>query len=244
MYLPNLTIEIVVIMFSQLPEEEHNISLQNNPHRRRVKSFKNKNKRKGKRKAPNKKQSSTHFATLTMSAWAENFTHAATWQLKHQIAYWKSKATALQYENQLLHDIIRKNYLNNTHKETVPKENEDVIVQESQSSSEEEDENEDLEVSEEFIQFLMDNAKYKEDAMRERERLKASNNAEQDLIKELEAMPTKSTEDKQTTLKNLYGENWQKVAALETALQSQFLNECDREKPEYWPNIPLNFNFK
>lgn len=47
----------------------------------------------------------------TMSSWAENFAVTATWQFKHQVAYWKAKALALEYENKVLHDVIRKNHL-------------------------------------------------------------------------------------------------------------------------------------
>lgn len=233
-------------MFSEPPDEEQNKTLQNNPRRRRIKSFKNKNKRKGKKKAINK-HAGQNFATVTMSSWAESFTHAATWQLKHQIAYWKSKATALQYENRILHDIIRKNYLkdSDTAQNLNDSNHEDITenVEESQSSEDEDDNNEDLEVSEEFIQFLMSNAKYKEDAKRERERLKALQNSDKAVVENMEAMPTTSTENKEELLKELYGESWQRIGALETSVHSQFLSSCDQEKPEYWPNIPLNFNF-
>lgn len=211
------------------------------PRRQRKKSYKN--KRKGnKRKSINLTQA--FIPTVTMSSWAENFTSAATWQLKQQIAYWKSKASALQYENQLLHEIIRTNYVKdnkqletNTGDDT---DSEDIAetFDESQACDDEE-----FEVSEEFIEFLMQNAKYKEDAKRERERFKGTQNTEQNLTEEMEAMPTKSTEDSEETLRSLYGENWQRIAALEASLSSEFISNCDLDKPEYWPNIPFNFNF-
>ncbi|XP_075974816.1 uncharacterized protein LOC142975701 [Anticarsia gemmatalis] len=251
-------------MFSQPPEDEQNDSknLQTNPRRRRIKSHKNKNKnkRKGNKKKPGNISKPTvplQFSNYTMSSWAESFTHAATWQLKHQVAYWKSKATALEYENRLLHEIIRKNYTKGQDLEVNVKQERDVnIKQESdnediaestmeshnEEEAQEDDEDVNFEVSEEFIQFLMNNKKYKDDAKRERERLKALYDTDQQLLKEMEATPVKDPEDNDKVLQELYGERWQRIAALETSVQSQFLSDCDKDKPEYWPNIPLNFN--
>ncbi|CAH2077015.1 unnamed protein product, partial [Iphiclides podalirius] len=194
-----------------------------------------------------------------MSTWAENFTVAATWQLKHQIAYWKAKAKALEYENEILHEIIRKNnfvdnvsidkrktpdetetHVNNLGQwtETYEDSQEGDIYEDSQYYENCEDDQEDeLEVSEEFIQFLTANAKYKEDARRERERLRARVQAEESLQRE----PQETTEEKQAKLKELYGSHWQRISALEIALQSQFIHDVDKDKAIYWPNVPLNF---
>ncbi|CAB3238726.1 unnamed protein product [Arctia plantaginis] len=228
---------------SQIPDDQACKSLNKKPRRQRRKLLKN--KRKGNKRKNNKKNSAQAlFPTVTMSSWAENFTYAATWQLKQQIAYWKSKATALQYENQLLHDIIRKNYINGSQSETsIGNETDTGDITETVDECQISEDEEEFEVSEEFIQFLMQNAKYKEEARLERERLKALQNTEHNLIKEMEAMPTKSTEDKEKALQSLYGENWRRIAALETSLSSQFISNCDLDKPEYWPNIPFNFNF-
>ncbi|CAG9785816.1 unnamed protein product [Diatraea saccharalis] len=179
----------------------------------------------------------------SMSAWAENFTVAATWQIKHQLAYWKARAKALEYENGVLHEIIRKkNYVNSSTATSSKQESESDYEEESEEN-EDEDENEDLEVSEEFIQFLQANAKYKEDARRERERLKAEALAKENSFERLEAVPPENSENNEEKLKELYGDRWERIAALEMSLQSQFINECDKEKPMYWPNIPFNFNF-
>jgi hypothetical protein len=175
----------------------------------------------------------------TMSSWAESYTVAATWQLKHQLAYWKARAKALEYENSVLHDIIRrKNYVATNVASSVHVESD--VEEDSEVQSEQDEE---FEVSEEFIQFLQANAKYKEDARREREKLKAKKNEEYDVIKHLEAGPSTSNENTDEKLKELYGDQWQRIAALEMSVQTQFITQCDKEKPMYWPNIPFNFNF-
>lgn len=179
-----------------------------------------------------------------MSSWAENFTVAATWQLKHQVAYWKSKAMALEYENKILHDIIEKNC--DKVDTTTNKANcNDSLKCESEDSDEYvagDKDDEDFEVSEEYIQFLTENAKYKEDARQERERLKAKMEKENDDMELLEAGPSNVKVNTEQLNKDFYGQNWQRISALETSLQSTFINECDMLNPMLWPNIPFNFN--
>ncbi|XP_068632787.1 gem-associated protein 8-like [Battus philenor] len=228
-------------MFEQIPDKEtQNCSktASNKQRRRRKKKFigKKKNGRKDNKKKNPK-------LAVSMSSWAENFTVAATWQLKHQIAYWKAKAKALEYENQVLHTIIRQNHFTESVVENKLHTEEDQMdnVETEIENNEESQEDAEFEVSEEFIQFLTENAKYKEDARRERERLRAKNEEEESKLVSVESQET--SEERQQNLKQLYGSNWQKIAALEMALQSQFMHDTDRDKPMYWPNIPFNFNF-
>lgn len=199
-----------------------------------------------------------------MSAWAENFTVAATWQLKHQIAYWKAKAISLQYENSMLHEVIQRNHIavptssrrswinsdsefghsaaehSDIQTEACETQENDTDTDSESENDENQDENEgqDFEVSEEFIQFLTSNAKYREDARRERERLKAKE--EEYSLQPEEAQ--ESVEDKIARKKELYGDKYQKMIALEMYQMCNFKNECDKLKPAYWPNIPLNLN--
>lgn len=245
-------------MFPKIPDNHQNNSTvsQNNSRRKRQKKSKRKNKQKGhgvKRDLIKKKN--VRSPPITMSSWAENFTFAATWQLKHQVAYWKSKAIALEYENKLLHDIIRKNCGNLLAREdNTPiscsdnEETEELASNESENELEQEenqevDEEGDFEVSEEFIQFLRENKKFRDDAKRERERLKAEQNVEDKNIKDMEALPVADAENPHEKLQRLYGDGSDRIAALESSLRSQFISFCDREKPMYWPNIPFNFNF-
>lgn len=189
---------------------------------------------------------------ITMSAYAENFTRAATWQLKHELAYWKSKAMALEHENLILHRTVRQIIGHNDKKNisfaaTSPAESYENLPEDqySDDASDVQDEasEKDFEVSEEFIQFLRENQEYRESARKERERIKNQNDDEQKQIKEMEAGPSENTEDNQETLKKLYGDNSERIAALEMSLKAKFISIMDRDEPTYWPNIPFNFNF-
>ncbi|CAH0406797.1 unnamed protein product [Chilo suppressalis] len=222
------------------PDEESQNNrkvIQKKVNRKRKKKFARRNSQFGVGKNKKKQSKLAH----SMSTWAENFTVAATWQIKHQLAYWKARAKALEYENSVLHEIIRKkNYVDSS---AAPSTREDLESEDEEDFEENDDQVDDFEVSEEFLQFLQANAKYKEDARRERERLKAKVLAEESAIERLEAGPPENVENSEDKLKELYGDRWQRIAALEMSLQSQFIDECDKEKPEYWPNIPFNFNF-
>ncbi|KAG6454629.1 hypothetical protein O3G_MSEX008795 [Manduca sexta] len=222
-------------MFFQPPDQYSHSSktLQNTSHRKR--------KRKSAKKKQHLKKSlhrykHNHFS-ITMSSYAETFTAAATWQLKHQIAYWKSKAVALEYENKLLHDVIKKNCM-----KTWSDDNQTVESSQSSVKSEsesEDDENDEFEVSEEFIQFLKANSMYKEDAKRERERLKAQTLVEEKSM-EFEDIP--ETVNSFEKWKELYGKDWRRIAALEMSMKCSFIQENDKQNSMYWPNIPFNFS--
>lgn len=185
---------------------------------------------------------------VTMSSWAESFTHAATWQLKTELAYWKAKAKSLEYENEVLHNVIRENCVQFQYQSrNEASESEDDGEREEtyeDADAEEQDvykieDDDELEVSEEFVNFLRENAKFREDARQERERFKTKEANEN--FKELEAGPSKP-KDKPVELKELYGDNWMKIGALENYVQSSFINESDLHQPVYWPNIPFNFS--
>lgn len=226
-----------------------------NKYQNSVKSKSRKNSRKKqynkfkyiKKELTKKKQ---RFA-VTMTSWAESFTHAATWQLQTELAYWKAKAKSLEYENEVLHNVIRENceqFKGNTAKEASESEGEnnrnveetyeDAYADEQEVYKIENDD--ELEVSEEFVNFLRENAKFREDARQERERLKAKEDNEN--VEQNEPGPSKP-KDKPEELKELYGDNWMKIAAIENYVQATFINGSDICEPVYWPNIPFNFNF-
>lgn len=220
-------------------------------------------KRSLQRRAKRKAKQQNICITSAMSAWAENFTMAATWQLKHQIAYWKARAVSLEYENRMLHEVIRSNHMtvpttsklngalggseetnisaeNSDQSDSESEENESDKSESESDNEENQNENEeDFEVSEEFIQFLTANAKYREDARKEKERLKAKER-EASLIVEAR----ESAEDRMVRKKQLYGENFKRIVALESYLQSDFNEKVDKSRAAYWPNIPFNFSVK
>lgn len=240
-------------MFRKVPGKESH-SVQNT----RTNKKQRKQKKRSEQRLSKRKFQNNLCTTSAMSSWAENFTVAATWQLKNQIAYWKAKAISLQYENSMLHEIIQSNHLavpttsrsnrrisdsvfghsaaEQTDIQTEACETQENDTDTDSDSENDENDGEEFEVSEEFIQFLTANAKYREDARRERERLKAKEeeyNSQPEVAQE-------SVEDKIARKKELYGKMYQKMIALEMYQMCNLKNECDKLKPAYWPNIPLN----
>ncbi|XP_072938980.1 uncharacterized protein [Epargyreus clarus] len=223
------------IMFCNKPKNvNRNVPAKRNRKRRKKATYPQENKK------PIQTVQNSSSLAIAMSHWAETYTAAATWQLKHQIAYWKSRAKALEYENKVLHDVIKKNYFKDS---ALPTSN----TAESSESSEdigegsEEEQDEEVEVSEEFIEFLKKNAKYKEDARREREQYKASREENDETCMEEETV--EGSEEKKARFKELYGSNWEKIMALETSILCDFIHEKDTQRPQYWPNIPFNFDY-
>ncbi|CAG9579030.1 unnamed protein product [Danaus chrysippus] len=228
-------------MFCPPSEENIKVDNKNLPNRKASRS-----NRKNKKHIKKKVKRHTKLSR-SMSSWAENFTFAATWQLKQQVAFWKARAKALEYENGVLHDVIRRNQCavksntctdddgssdENNHSEQEDAQTDNAMV--------EDNEDDEFEVSEQFITFLTANAKYKEDAKRERERLKAQSEAEnqENITEEIQ----ESAQENMDRMRNLYGDKWQRISALEMSLLTNFIQECDQNKPSYWPNIPFNFN--
>ncbi|XP_047507288.1 uncharacterized protein LOC125051158 [Pieris napi] len=218
----------------------------------KVRNKKAKRKRKHSFKRCRKETKNNQFS-IAMSTWAQNFTMASNWQMKHELAFWKARAKTLEYENRLLHDVIKKNYLKTSEVsiEINDQKNDESETQQDQSQQFNidgaecyedivedddddcmEDENDDFVVSEEFIEFVRANAKFKEDARQERERLRKQQDTTEEQVED-----NVMTEDK---LKELYGEKWQKICALEMSLLTDFINKKD--KATYWPNIPFNFS--
>ncbi|XP_026752128.1 gem-associated protein 8-like [Galleria mellonella] len=222
--------------------------LDENPHKNNRLSTKKRHKRKRKinqnkqigAKKDRKRHNKLSFA---MSDWAENFASAANWQLKHQLAYWKARAKSLEYENKVLHDIIRKKYYVATTSERSARAETESEEDKSDDTEDIGDEDEDFEVSEEFIQFLTANAKYKEEARLEKERLKVANEAKENFDAMMEEAAVETAEQRQERLKELYGSDWQRISALEAALNSKYIDESDRLKPVYWPHLPFNLNY-
>ncbi|KOB77650.1 Gem-associated protein 8 [Operophtera brumata] len=251
-------------MFSQPPEKEPSKSV--------AQKHKSTRKKRKKQKHKNKKESTQIKQSLanTMSAWAENFTMAATWQLKHQVAMWKSRASALEYENQILRETLRQFYVNggtsansaridtlntswnknNSNNQLMDyeqnymdcepsvsagyKQNSDV---ESSDNQEEEDSELELEISDEYMAFLRQNFEYR----KAREERKMKEAAEERMKENQEVMDPQPRNDRIDEFKELYGDAWQQLAALDTYLSAQFISLCDSEKPGLWPNIPLRF---
>lgn len=152
------------------------------------------------------------------------------WQYKHEIAYWRSKAEALNYENKILHSIVDNIYMqNNSHNNGNTEESN--YIHEDDEDYEEEQEF-DTEKDEEFLNFLQASEQHK------MKRDKAKNDTiQQDLV----LPPSKPVDsDRLEERLRLYGESATLVNGLETKLQLNFDCYKDLHKPYMWPTIPLN----
>lgn len=245
-------------MFSQPPEKEKQSSKLAQKHKSTCKKRKKQKQRNKKKQVTQIKQSLAN----SMSTWAENFTMAATWQLKHQVAMWKSKATMLQYENQVLRETLQQfyvghktiatsssktqnsnQYVNNKSSRLMEYEHSYMDCAPSVSatrtdsdveSSEKEESECEFEVSEEFKAYIRKNAEFRK-ARDERKKIQADEESRKEKA-EIDLAPAI---DRTEEFKELYGDAWQRVAALDFYLSSDFVLQCDTHVPNFWPNIPL-----
>lgn len=209
-------------------------------------------KKRKKQKQKNKKEANKIKQSLakTMSSWAENFTMASTWQMKHQVAVWQARATALEYENQILRETLRQFYANGNPAPFEPNtsRNNSLVMKEYEQSYEyrkpsvstcepnQEDESDlELEISDEYMAFLRQNFEYRK-ARDERIKRQAEETKSQE--KE-EIMAPKPPSDRIEEFKELYGDSWQRIAALDCYIAAEFMSVCDSSKPEVWPHLPL-----
>lgn len=218
----------------------NNTTKRKNRRRKKKNAQKQKNIRNLKKSFSKQNNKLNNKLTCTMSSWAETFSKIVSWQSKHEIAYWKAKATALEHENRILHDIIRKNQLRNDNSESSSESSSDNETEEN-GSVDEGQESDECEVSQEYIDFLIANFKYREDARREREKFRGGSN-EDEVSHKLEDLPVKDEMDKINEAKVLYGSNGKSIIAQEMALDSHFFEIKDSLKPVYWPNTPFNLN--
>lgn len=96
-------------------------------------------------------------------------------------------------------------------------------------------------ISDEYVNFLVINAKYQKQFELEREqRKKQEQQKEKD---EEEQIVVKQSPDKRNSeLQNLYGQDWKRIASTMMYVEAQYLNVMDLCKPAYWPVLPLNMN--
>jgi len=102
----------------------------------------------------------------------------------------------------------------------------------------------------EFMQFLMESAKHR----KERDEQMTQNPTESSyagalLNKESISMKKRTTEapkqqpgsQRLEEIKLLYGKDAQMIHGMETAMQLNFEQNCDIKQPQFWPNLPLQF---
>ncbi|XP_077287125.1 uncharacterized protein LOC143911906 [Arctopsyche grandis] len=196
------------------------------------------NRKRNSQSTPQSQCESQNFDSAA-AFWSNSFNGIISWQYQHQIAYWKSKATALSYENKVLHSIIRDLYKN---KGNFPASNDRVRKHQNQHikkrveicNDEEESENYDIVLSEEMLAFLQKSAEHRLQRDQEKKSL-------QDKIEASKTAPPEEPFDKKrfTEMKSLYGSSADKIIGLETSLQLNFDQYVDSNNPVHWPNIPL-----
>lgn len=161
---------------------------------------------------------------------AQFSTSIKEWQYKHEIAYWRSKAEALNYENKILHTIVDNIYLQNNSHNTENTEKSNCIDEDEEDYEDEQEV--DIEKDEEFMHFLQASEQHK------MKRDKAKN----ETIQQEKTLPPSKPVDSERLEERLrlYGESATLVNGLETKLQLNFDCYKDLHKPYMWPTIPLN----
>lgn len=138
----------------------------------------------------------------------------AEWQKQDQLAYWKSRAISLEFENKVLRQHLR-----NVYAKTI-----DDYAKQFKITTET-DANQ-----EEGGDFLTND-------LNEYNLGEVSKKISEDPA-EIEGALDR-TED----MKKIYGYNTPKILAMETAMQLDFERNSAKLKPSYWPSVALNMKF-
>lgn len=106
------------------------------------------------------------------------------------------------------------------------------------------DDEEDMDVAEDFLIFMEESEKHREQWKVTKARLKGLNGA---LTPEDSVVDTGPKEHPDTIrsreMQHLYGTSSPQIHAMETAIQLSFDRICTLYQPQYWPNIPINVMF-
>lgn len=144
-----------------------------------------------------------------------SITEVEHWHQKEQVAYWKSKAISLEYENKMLHEHLRNVYAQQVNY------NQHYY---NQNNSNYDQNNLNVESTNEEANVISDNKK-------------AINNGQMD---ELSQPPTQHLPNRKEEMKNLYGSYSSKIMGMETANQLNHERLLRQLKPKMWPDLPLN----
>ncbi|KAF2902842.1 hypothetical protein ILUMI_03336 [Ignelater luminosus] len=151
----------------------------------------------------------------------------ATWQAQHQIAYWKSRALAVEYENRMLHRILRETQIKQVEDyiENMKLQNEEYKgrpkrrVLGSKRNETEKNQNQERD-------FTHCGSKRPEKDETER--------------KQYWAPPTdQEIRERQMRMTTLYGNMASKISGMETAVELNYELYKEKNNPQFWPNIPL-----
>lgn len=195
----------------------------------------------------------------------ENYYNALEWQERHQVAYWRSRSIALEYENNLLHQYVQRLVCNdgNPRYSTVQKQHSKSFTScnvqsprekkwnmnqqqrgkpSKNKQHEEEDPDEDefeFQVTEEMMDFFEQSIRHKMELKKQRE--EERNMAEKEKgSDEAALLPRKQVGLQRTReMQLMYGKAAPMILGMETAMQLSFDRNCDLRQPKFWPHIPL-----
>ncbi|XP_014223863.1 gem-associated protein 8-like [Trichogramma pretiosum] len=186
---------------------------------------------------------------MEASAFWENYDAAHEWQKKHNVTWWKTRCFALEHENHILRETIRRL---RQHPEaditSFPQPCQNMqsqqVHQTFESAYMDDDDNEHIEddlqfcMNEDMMNFLAQSIQHKKELQNQKEANKdtlAANNEDQTKID----IGVNRISNKLKDARLLYGEASSKILGMETALQTTIDRHKDKTKPQYWPNIPL-----
>lgn len=182
------------------------------------------------------------FVIPAQSNWFwQNYRQVMDWQGRHQVAYWKSRALAVECQNSILMDYVEKmNDEEDERPEYLPK-----AVPFEEADKEDEDDIEEetggeslvFEVNEEMLAFFQQSIKHKQEMKELRD---AERSQVEALKNENESFVFPKAQQRIVEGTRLYGKNAPTVMAMETSMQLTFERFVEKEKPRLWPNIPLN----
>lgn len=181
--------------------------------------------------------------TMEADAFWENYTMAQEWQRRHSVTWWRTRCLALEHENRILRDKIRRLAHNGRWQRRRNASQVDVGgTEEEEEEADDDDDDLEFHVNEDMMHFLEQSIRHKMEMRQQRESESATEREVCERQVPLEggaAWMTARTEGARL----LYGEASPRILAMETALQATMDRHRDRTKPQYWPNIPLNLSY-
>lgn len=168
------------------------------------------------------------------------------WHNKHQVAYWKSRAISLEFENRMLLRHIRDMYAKQIEDYALNNENKEILVGGGENNSNLNYERgieygrDEVDTDEEVGEEREDEEEEIEDDDRENEKDETDGFLNFETGSSWKPPDEPSGVRKKKEMLEMYGERGTAISGMETALQLNFDLLQERFKPVLWPNIPFN----
>lgn len=162
----------------------------------------------------------SHTAGAASGTFAQSMQEVADWQHQHQLAHWKSRALALQMENQMLHKHIKRLYDKQMQQYLTYKDAEWKQVAPKEETTKRHSVKQTAKPDINGGNVKLGNDKVETDEM---------------------ALPPSEQpgEARRKKLLEMYGDKAAKINGMETSIQLNFEYCMNKDNPPYWPNIPL-----